>query len=269
MTRFPTVTPRKILVTGMSGLIGGLVGRALAQEYEVRALNRRRVEGVECILADVADFAAIRPAFDGIDTVIHLAAHACEDNDLEQHLRTNIIGAYNVYEASRVAGVRRVVLGSSGATQYFYETEEPIKAMVEARWADVPEPRPLLNHLSPVRPKGLYGASKVWAETIGRHYSDAFGISVLCIRIGRVVPEDAPRDARHAAVYCSHRDIIQMVRLCVEAPLSVRYEIFYAVSNNRGRFRDIQRAKQVIGYEPLDGIADWPLAVEAGESGGK
>src|SRR5262245_43298219 len=104
MTRFPTVTPQKILVTGMSGLIGGLVGRALAQHYKVRALNRRQVEGVECVLADVADFAAMRPAFDGIDTVIHLAAHACEDNDLEQHLRTNIIGAYNVYEASRVAG---------------------------------------------------------------------------------------------------------------------------------------------------------------------
>jgi uronate dehydrogenase/NAD+ dependent glucose-6-phosphate dehydrogenase len=50
-----------------------------------------------------------------------------------------------------------------------------------------------------------------------------------------------------------------MVERCVEAPLSVRYDIFYAVSDNRGRFRDIQHAKQVIGYEPLDGIPDWPL----------
>jgi nucleoside-diphosphate-sugar epimerase len=249
----------QILVTGMSGLIGGLIGTALARNHKVRALNRRPIAGVECVTADIGDFVSIRPAFDGIDTVIHLAAYAHEDNDLAAHVRTNIIGAHNVYEASRLAGVKRIVLGSSGATQYFYETEEPIKAMVEARWDDVPKPRPVLNHFSPVRPAGLYGASKVWAETLGRYYSDAHGISVLCIRIGRVVPEDAPRDARHAAVYCSHRDIIQMVERCVEASPRIRYGIFYAVSNNRGRFRDIQHAKQVIGYEPLDGIADWPL----------
>jgi nucleoside-diphosphate-sugar epimerase len=251
--------PKKILVTGMTGLIGGLVGRALARRYEVRALNRGPVEGVECVRADIGDFASIRPAFDGIDTVVHLAAYAHEDNQLENHVHTNIVGTYNVYEAARLAGVKRIVLGSSGATQSFYETEEPIKAMVEARWADVPSPRPVLNHNSPVRPAGLYGASKVWAEALGRYYADAYGISVHCIRIGRVVQEDAPCDARHAAVYCSHRDIVQMVERCVEAPVWVRYDIFYAVSNNRGRFRDIQHAKEVIGYEPLDGIPDWPL----------
>jgi nucleoside-diphosphate-sugar epimerase len=250
---------KKILITGMSGLIGGLVGRALASRYEIRALNRGPVEGVDCVQADLADLASIRPAFKGIDTVIHLAAYAHQDNELERHLRTNIVGTYNVYEASREAGVKRIVLGSSGATQYHYETEEPYKAMVEARWAAVPEPRPLLTHLSPVRPAGLYGASKIWAETLGRYYSDAHGISVLCIRIGRVVSDDKPKDARHAAVYCSHRDIIQMVERCVDAPEAVRYDIFYAVSNNRGRFRDIEHAKHVIGYEPLDGIPDWPL----------
>jgi nucleoside-diphosphate-sugar epimerase len=251
--------PKKILVTGMSGLIGGLVGKALACRYKIRALNRRPVEGVECVTADIGDFASIRPAFDEIDTVIHLAAYAHEDDQLENHVHTNIVGTYNVYEAARLAGVKRIVLGSSGATQSFYEREEPIKAMVEARWADVPLPRPILNRYSPVRPAGLYGASKVWAEVLGRYFADAYRMSVLCIRIGRVVPEDIPRDARHAAVYCSHRDMIQMVERCVEAPQSIRYDIFYAVSRNRGRFRDIEHAKRMIGYEPLDGIANWPL----------
>jgi nucleoside-diphosphate-sugar epimerase len=251
--------PRKILITGMSGVIGGLMRSALAPRYEIRGLNRGKMEGVECIQADVADLAAIRPAFEGIDTVVHLAAYAHMDDELNAHLQTNVIGAFNVYQASRDAGVKRVVFGSSGATQFYYEKEEPINAMVEARWADVPEPRPLVTHLSPVRPATLYGVSKVWGENLGRYYSDAFGISVLCIRIGRVTPEDKPLDARHAAVYCSHRDIIQMIERCIEAPDSVRYDIFYAVSNNRGRFRDIAHAKEVIGYEPLDGVADWPL----------
>jgi nucleoside-diphosphate-sugar epimerase len=243
----------------MSGLIGGLVGRALAKRYQIRALNRGAVEGVQCVRADISDLASMRPAFEGIHTVVHLAAYAHDDSEVTPQFQTNVLGPYNVYEASREAGVKRIVLGSSGLTGYYYETEEPIKAMVEARWAGVPAERPLITHLSPVRPRGLYGAAKIWAENLGRYYSDEYGISVLCIRIGRVVPEDKPRDARHAAVYCSHRDIIQMVERCVEAPESVRYDIFYAVSDNRGRFRDIAHAKQVIGYEPLDGIPDWPL----------
>ena len=252
--------PRKILITGMSGLIGGLVGKALAGRYEIRALNRGPVAGVECVRADIADLAAIRPAFQGIDTVIHLAAYAVIDNDLERHVRSNVVGTYNVYEASREAGVKRIVVASSGSTMYYHEIEEPYKAMVEARWAEVPEPRPLLTHLSPVRPAGLYGASKVWAEALGRYYSDAHGLSVLCIRIGRVTREDRPLDARHAAVYCSQRDIVQMVEKCVDAPESLRYDIFYAVSNNRGRFRDVEHARRMIGFEPFDGVPDWPLA---------
>ena len=86
------------------------------------------------------------------------------------------------------------------------------------------------------------------------------GISVLCIRLGRVVQEDRPRDSRHAAVYLSHRDVAQMVERCVEAPDDVRFDIFYAVSDNRARFRDIAHAREVIGYVPQDGIHDWPEA---------
>ena len=82
---------------------------------ELRALNRRPVDGVECCQADIADLDAIRPAFDGIDVVVHLAAFLGGD-DWEGQLSGNVIGVYNVYEAARLAGVRRVVFASSGAT---------------------------------------------------------------------------------------------------------------------------------------------------------
>lgn len=117
----------------------------------------------------------------------------------------------------------------------------------------------MLTHLVPPRPNGVYGAAKAFGEALGRYYSDFHAMSVLCIRIGRVVEEDWPRDPRHAAAFCSHRDIVQMVEKCVNAPDSVRYDIFYAVSENRGRFRDIEHPAQVIGYRPLDGIPDWPM----------
>ncbi|MBI2965954.1 MAG: NAD(P)-dependent oxidoreductase [Chloroflexi bacterium] len=250
-------TRKRILVTGMSGLIGGLAGRHLAKSNDVVALNRRPVEGVKTFQADINDLAVIKPAFAGVDAVVHMAAYLGDDP--RGQMSTNVVGVYNVFEAAREAGVKRVVFGSSGATVMGYERDPEFRPLVEARWRDVKEPRPLLTHLVPVRPNGLYGAAKAFGEALGRYYSDFHGMSVLCIRIGRVVEEDWPRDPRHAAAYCSHRDIIQMVERCVNAPDSVRYDIFYAVSNNRGRFRDIAHAREVIGYVPLDGVPDWPM----------
>ena len=53
---------KRILITGMSGLIGGIVRQRLQGKHDLSALNRRDVEGVECHRADIADLDAIRPA---------------------------------------------------------------------------------------------------------------------------------------------------------------------------------------------------------------
>jgi nucleoside-diphosphate-sugar epimerase len=254
---------KRILVTGMSGLIGGMSGHKLAEQHDVRALNRRAVYGVESFQADITDLDAIRPAFEGIDTVVHMAAYLGDSNSTQQ-ISVNVWGTYNVLEAAREAGVRRVVFASSGATVHGYEADEPFRAMVEARYADIPEPRPLITHLSPVRPNNLYGCAKAWGEALGRTYSEVHGISVLCIRLGRVVAEDQPRDARHAAVFLSLRDAAQIVERCVEAPEDLRFDIFFGVSDNRARFRDISHPREVIGYVPQDGVHDWPEAPARG-----
>lgn len=246
-----------VLVTGMSGIIGGIVGRDLASTYAVRALNRRPVEGFETLTADITDLAAIRPAFDGVDTVVHMAEYLGGDD--QQQLEVNVRGTFNVFEAAREAGVRRIVFGSSGSTVHAYETEEPFLAMTEARLADIPQPRLLLTHLDQPRPDTTYGAVKLFGEALGRSFSEQHGISVICIRLGRVRAEDRPASAREAAVYLSHRDAAQMVRRCVEAPANVMFDIVYAVSDNFTRFRDISHAREIIGYVPQDGITEWPL----------
>ena len=56
---------KKVLVTGMSGLIGSLVRERIEGKYVLSALNRRPVEGIECHQGDIADLDAIRPAFEG------------------------------------------------------------------------------------------------------------------------------------------------------------------------------------------------------------
>src|SRR5262249_13036922 len=74
--RETAMTPKRVLITGMSGLIGGIMREVLASRYDLVALNRRPVPGVRCVQADIADLQAIRPAFADVDVVLHLAALA-------------------------------------------------------------------------------------------------------------------------------------------------------------------------------------------------
>jgi nucleoside-diphosphate-sugar epimerase len=246
---------RTVLVTGMSGLIGGIVRRRLEPTYDLRALNRRAIDGIPVHRADIADLEAIRPAFRSVDVVVHLAAIARGDAPWPDILGTNVVGTYNVLEAARGAGVARVVLASSGATISGWERESPYAELAAGRhdsvgsWAK-------LTHESPLRPVGLYGASKVWGEALARHYADAHGLSAICLRIGAVNREDRPRREREFSVWCSQRDVAQMVERAIEAPPTVRFDVFYAVSDNRWSYRDIEHARTVLGFEPLDRAED-------------
>jgi nucleoside-diphosphate-sugar epimerase len=249
------MTPRRVLVTGLSGLIGGAVRGEIEGKYALRALNRRPVPGVETHQADLGDLDAITPAFAGVHTVVHLAAAAGDNNAPADVLRANVLGAYHVFEASRLAGVSRVIFASSGATVSGWEREPPISHIVAGRYDQVGAWAPL-THEAPVRPSGLYGASKVWGEALGRHYADAYALSVICLRIGRVRAEDRPTNAREMSVWCSQRDIARMVAACIEAPDRVRFDVFYVVSNNRWSYRDVEHARTVLGWTPLDRAED-------------
>ena len=243
---------KKVLITGMSGLIGGLLRRHLESVggYQLSALNRRNVDGVECFQADISDLEAIKPAFEGKDVVVHLAANL-QINDWEGQLSGNIIGIYNVYEAARVAGVKRVVFASSGATIKGSERVPPYDAIAAGRYEEVPEDFAKLTH-EMVWPETIYGAAKVWGEALGRHFSDAFGFSVLCVRIGGVFADNRPDETRAYSIYLSHRDVVQILERCIEAPDDLRYDIFLATSNNKWGYRDLEHPRQVLGYEPQD-----------------
>jgi nucleoside-diphosphate-sugar epimerase len=246
------MTKQRVLVTGMSGLIGGLVRDRLADQYELTALNRSEVPGAKTFQADLSDLAAIQPAFVGQDVVIHMAAKAGNHytwQDLEQ---TNNVGTYNVFEAARQAGVKRVVYASSGATISGWEQEEPYKALAEGRYQDVPDSWPMITHESPVRPTGIYGCTKVWGEALARHFTDSTDLSIICLRIGVVNRQNRPNSPRDFAIWCSHADIAQMVEHCVAAPANLKFDIFFVVSDNKWGYRDISHGREVVGYEPQD-----------------
>jgi nucleoside-diphosphate-sugar epimerase len=250
------VAARRLLVTGLSGLIGSALRKHVEGTYTLRALNRRPVPGVECHLADLGDLEAITPAFAGVDTVVHLAAAAGDHNAPAEIMKSNVVGTYHVFEAARLAGVTRVIFASSGATVSGWERDPPLSHVVAGRYDQVASWSPL-THETPLRPVGLYGASKVWGEALARHYSDAHGLSVICLRIGRVREEDRPMSSREFSVWCSQRDVVRMIAACLEAPASLRFDVFYVVSANRWSYRDLEHARAVLGWTPLDRAEDY------------
>jgi nucleoside-diphosphate-sugar epimerase len=240
----------------MSGLIGSALRRHLDPAvYELRSLGRRSVQGVPSHRADIADLDAIQPAFAGVDAVVHLAADVRLNPPFEEMAPPNIIGTYNVFEAARRAGVARVIFASSGAVVSAWERAEPYRAIAEGRYEGLRE-WPMLTHETPVRPAGLYGATKAWGEALGRVYADTHGLSVICIRIGRVTAEDRPTAPREFAVWASQRDAARMVERCLAAPPAIRFEIFFVTSRNRWGYRDLDHARAVVGFEPVDAAED-------------
>src|SRR5689334_839168 len=101
----------KVLVTGASGLIGGMVVRDLGHKYQFSGLNRRPVEGIPSTQADIADLEAIRPAFEGIDMVVHMSAETKDLGNWDKIISNSIVGTVNVFRAAADAGVKRVVFG--------------------------------------------------------------------------------------------------------------------------------------------------------------
>jgi dihydroflavonol-4-reductase len=108
----------KALVTGAAGFIGAHVVAALTQAgAEVRAFDRRPVEGADSVVGDLLDPDAVRRAVDGCDAVFHLAAlYSYARADASAMLAVNVDGTRIVLDAAARNGTRRIVHTSSCAT---------------------------------------------------------------------------------------------------------------------------------------------------------
>jgi uronate dehydrogenase len=238
---------RRVLVTGAAGRIGQAIRPMLGERYALRLMCHRTMltpEGdEEVVIADVRDLTAVEATMPGVDAVVHLAADPSSRASWASTRDNNVDGTYNVFEAARRAGVRKVVFASTNHVAGWYEREGIYT-------------RPDM----PVRPDSLYGVSKAFGEALGRYYADAFGISVICLRIGSFLAR--PTSPRSLATWLSPRDCAQLVWRGVEA--SVSFGVFYAISANTRRYWDITSAQQLLGYQPVDNAETYAQEVLSG-----
>ena len=226
---------KRVLVTGGAGRIGQGLRQHLAERYALRLMcHRTLVEPTgdeEIVVADIGDLEQVERACAGVDAVVHLAATPSPRAPWEKVLQANIVGTYNVYEAARRQGVKRVVFASTNHVTGYYEQEGVYTT-----------PEML------ARPDSYYGVSKAFGEDLARYYADAFGVGSICLRIGSFQPR--PQNPRHLATWLSHRDCAQLVWRGIES--DVRFGIYYGISGNTRRYWDIANAIAELGYAPED-----------------
>ena len=238
---------RTVLVTGSAGRIGRAVVRELkARGHTVRGFDRVPTPGVaDALAADITDGAAVRRAAQGAFAIVHLAATPDDDDFLTQLLPNNIVGVYHVMEAAREAGVRRVVLASSGQVVWWQRFTGPI---------------PIGADVQPT-PRGWYAATKVFQEAAGRAFAEAYPMTVIAVRLGwcprnRAHVEELESQEWGPDVYLSPGDAGRFFACAVEAPADLRFAVVYACSRPLVQeYYETRPARELLGYEPRD---RWP-----------
>jgi len=224
---------KTILITGAAGDIGTHLRRELAGVYKLRLSDIRSIQnssaGESFEPGDIAEMDdALRITRD-VDAIVHLGGVSAEA-EWEPILRANIVGCYNIFEAARRNGVKRILFATSNHAVGFYRRDE------------------VIDHRVYPRPDSRYGLSKVFGEQMGSLYADKYGLEVFCMRIGNV--NTIPVDKRRLSIWISPRDLAQLIRIGVDHP-DIRFEIVYGVSNNTRSWYDNSNAAR-LGYQPQD-----------------
>jgi uronate dehydrogenase len=224
----------RLLLTGAAGGLGQALRPRLKANCKVLRSADRVAFGLageqeEFVLADLADASAVMAMMQGVDAVVHLGGVSTEAA-FEPILQGNILGVYNLYEAARKQGVKRIVFASSNHVTGFYKQSETINA----------------SH--PPRPDSLYGVSKAFGEDLSRFYFDRYSIETACVRIGSSFPE--PKDRRMLATWLSFDDLHRLITACLTTPV-LGHSIIFGMSDNAVTWWDNSQANH-IGYKPQD-----------------
>ena len=220
----------RILVTGAAGRVGTTVAKGMLDRHEVRGHDRVEIPYLDdTIISELDDFAAVLEATRDIDAIAHIGGLP-GGNEWEPMLQSNFIGTYNVFEAARQNGVKRIAYASRAGVLGLYPRSQ-------TRTMDMT-----------TTPVGIYTVSKVFAEALAHSYAHQHDMEMVCIRIGNFKLErDQPEHPHHL----SHGDCLRVFEQALTHP-GVKFEIVFGVSGSNWPLYDMEHGKRAIGYEPQD-----------------
>jgi nucleoside-diphosphate-sugar epimerase len=256
----------KVVVTGASGKAGRAVVRALlAHEHDVLAVDvvPPAELAAASLLADLTDFGQTVECLAGSDAVVHLAAIPASGIHTEETtFRTNMLSTYNVFEAARLLGLRRVVWASSETIFGLpFEREQPAYAPIDED--------------APAYPESSYALSKVLSEELGRQLHRWTGTPYVALRFSNIMePHDYERfpsfwddpNLRRWNLwgYVDARDVAESCRLALEADVGAEHFIIAAADTVMNRpSRELMAAVfPAVPYQPTGGDFDTLLSIE-------
>jgi len=184
----------RYLVTGGAGFIGSnIVDRLIADGHDVIVIDNESSDAHEQFYwnpaahnhkHDICDFERIRHMFTDVDVVYHLAAESRIQPAIHNPIyatTVNTVGTCNILQASREAGVKRVIYSSTSAA-YGLSNTPPLKEDM---------PRDCLNP---------YSISKCAGEDLCKMYTALYGLETVAFRYFNVYGERQPLKGQYAPV---------------------------------------------------------------------
>jgi len=236
---------KKLVLTGAAGALGSRLREPLLKMCD-ELVSTDIVESIGDLLpgetyvqADLSSLDAMLPIIEGADMVVHFGAIA-DEAPWDDILQSNIIGAYNVWEAAYRHGVKRVVYASSVHAVGMHPKTDTIGL-------DAPH-----------RPDTYYGLAKCFAEDLASLYWDKRGVEAVCLRIFSCAPAT---NARAIGTWLSYDDLVHLVQRSIDSPV-VGFTTVYGISNNDRAVVDNTKAGH-LGYRPKDNAEDFAKEVFA------
>ncbi len=247
-------------MTGASGK----AGRAVARHLEEHGHDVVAVDLVApSLLADLTELGQTVECLAGADAVVHLAAIPASGIHTEETtFRTNMLSTYNVFEAARVLGLRRVVWASSETILGLpFDREPPAYAPIDE------------EHLS--RPESSYALSKLLSEELGRQLHRWSGTPYVALRFSNIMePQEYERFPSFWSDptlrrwnlwgYVDARDVAQSFRLALDADVWAEHFIVAAADTvmNRPSRELMAEVYPSVPYTATDGDFDTLLSIE-------
>ncbi len=236
---------RKILITGSEGFIGSHLTETLVKSgYDVKALilynfnnslgwlekiDKKYLDKIDIITGDIRDLGFLLKITKNVDTIINLAALISipySYNAPYSNIETNIMGTYNILEASKWNKLNKIIMTS---TSEVYGTAQKVP----------------INEDHPINPQSPYAASKSSSDKISMSYFKSYGLPVCILRPFNTF---GPRQSLRAIIPSIMTQALSNKKVVKVGNLNPRRDFTYIDDTVRA-FMLALKSKKVFGQE--------------------